>query len=239
MARSTFSGPILAGNIKEGPQRDVGFTTHSQSTFLDFSVTTPGATNYGGASGQFVTSIPNCGYGANENAPIFTPQAGIPVATMSQVTPTADATGTNYRGAVFYLPQGASIQDVLIDNVIQPTDGTHAVTGIQPYISNTFATSTGVYATSAAITGSSIGRTAATFSTAQYQNAWNSLADIQNIFWPNQTSPGFVTQVVVTLGLTVASLTSVNAGQVLITIRYTQPDIYIGNYTNYPYGNTD
>ena len=239
MGRSTFSGPIIAGSQRFGQQRDVGFTVLSQSIFLDFSVSTPGAVNYGGASGQFVSSMPNAGYGANENVPIFTPQAGIPVASMTQVAPTADASGTNYRGAIFYLPIGSSIQDILIDNVTQPTDGTHAVTGIQPYISNTFATSTGVYATSAAITGSSIGRTAATFSTAQYQNSWNTLSDIQNIAWPNDTAPGFFSQVVVTLGLTVASLTSVNAGQVILTVRYTQPDTNVGNYTTYPYGNED
>lgn len=239
MGRSTFSGPIISGSQRFGVQRDVGFTTLTQSIFLDFSVVTPFTTNYGGASGQFATSMPNAGYGANENAIIFTPQAGIPVSSMVQVNPTADATGTNYRGAVFYLPVGASIQDILIDNVTQPTDGTHAVTGIQPYISNTFATSTGVYATSASITGSTIGRTAATFSTAQYQNSWNTLADIQNIAWPNDTAPGFFTQLVVTLGLTATGLTSVNAGQVLITVRYTQQDTTVGNLTTYPYGNED
>jgi hypothetical protein len=237
MARSTFSGPILAGDNKEGPQRNVGFTRLVQNVFLDFSVSTNGANNYGGASGQFATSVPNAGYGANENATIFTPQAGISVASMTQVNPTADASGTNYRGAVFYIPQGCSIQEILIDNVVQPTDGTHAVTSIQPYISNTFATSGGVYATSAAITGSTIGRTTATFTAAQYQNSWNSLADVQNIFWPNVTAPGFVSQVVVTLAMTVASLTSVNAGQMIITLKYNQPDTGIGNVSNYPYGN--
>ena len=47
MGRSTFSGPIIAGSQRFGAQRDVGFTVLSQSIFLDFSVSTPGANNYG------------------------------------------------------------------------------------------------------------------------------------------------------------------------------------------------
>ena len=61
MARSTFEGPILSGDNRFGPQRDVGTVLLTQNAFLDFSVTTPGTLNYGGASGQFVSSngIPN------------------------------------------------------------------------------------------------------------------------------------------------------------------------------------
>mgnify|MGYP006272761421 CR=1 FL=1 len=239
MGRSTFSGPVLAGGVRFGAQRDVGFTLLSQAITLDFSVSTNGATNYGGASGQFVSSVTNNAFSANENATIYTPQAGIPSAAPAVSAPTADATGTNYRGAVFYLPINSTIQEVIIDNIVQPTDGTHAVTGIQPYISNNFATSAGVYATSASITGSSVGRTSATFTATQYGNAGLTLPDVQNIFWPNVTTPAFVSQVVVTLAMTVAALTTVNAGKLTITVRYTQVDDTVGTVGVYPYGNVD
>ena len=235
MARSTFSGPILSGDNRFGPQRDVGYSLLSQAALLDFSVTSNATAGYGGASGQFVASnlIPD------QNATIYVPQAGSVVTTPTVSAPTADATGTNYRGVVFYLPVGSSIQEVLIDNILQPTDGTTAVTAIQPYISNNFATSAGVYATSASITGSSIGRTAATFTTAQYAAALSTTADVQNTNWPNIAEPAFFSQVVVTLKMTVALLTSVNAGKLAVTVRYVQPDNNIGNGTTYPYGNFD
>jgi len=239
MARSTFDGPILSGDNRFGPQRDVGYTLLSQAITLDFSVTTAGATNYGGASGQFVASISNSANSANENATIYVPQSGVISASPTISAPTADATGTNYRGAVFYLPVNSVIQDIFVDNIVQPTDGTNAVTGIQPYISNNFATSAGVYATSGAITGSTVGRTSVTFTATQYNNCLATLSDVQNTNYPNITDPAFFTQLVVTLKLTVASLTSVNAGKLNITVQYTQLDPNVGNVTTYPYGNFD
>ena len=235
MGRSTFSGPVLAGDNRFGPQRDVGSILLTQAAILDFSVTSNNTTNYGGASGQFVASngIPN------QNVTIYSPQAGTIVTTPTTSAPTADASGTNYRGVVFYLPVGSYIQSLDVDNIIQPTDGTNAVTAIVPYVSNNFATSAGVYATVASITGSSIGRTSATFTATQYANAQSTLADVQNTNWPNTTEPAFFTQVVVTLKMTVASLTSVNAGKLAVFLRYTQADTNIGNTTTYPYGNFD
>ena len=233
MARSTFEGPILSGDNRFGPQRDVGTVLLTQSAFLDFSVTTPGTTNYGGASGQFVSSngIPN------NIGTIWTPQSGVFSNSGPTVAsaPTADATGTNYRGAVFLIPANSNLIDVIIDQGTTPTDGTNAVTSTQPYISNNFATSAGVYATSAAITAA--GRTSATYTATQLDNANGTLQDVQNI-QPGQ-QPTWFSQVVVTLKMTVASLTSVNAGQFNITIRYTQADPNIGNATTYPYGNFD
>ena len=235
MARSTFEGPILSGDNRFGPLRNVGYVLLQQSISLDFSKSTTGQAGYGGASTQFATSnnIPN------QLATIYAPQAGAYSTSgpTSGTAPTADASGTNYRGAVFMIPAGSYITNVLIDNVIQPTDGTNAVTGIQPYISNAFATSAGVYATSASITGSSIGRTTATFTAAQYANALSTLQDVQNI-QPGQ-QPTWFSQVVVTLALTVASLTSVNAGKVNIIVQYVQSDPNIGTSTTYPYGNFD
>ena len=235
MGRSTFSGPVLSGDNRFGPQRDVGTVDLIQTAILDFSVTTNGTANYGGASGQFVTS----NNAPNNNATIFTPQAGVISASPAISAPTADATGTNYRGAVFYLPAGSFINQIFIDQIVQPTDGTHAVTAIQPYISNDFATSAGVYATSASITGGTVGRTTATYTATQYANAEATLADVQNVFWPNIVQPAFFSQVVVTLKMTVASLTSVNAGKFAIIVKYTQPDVNLGSSSTYPYGNED
>ena len=233
MARSTFSGPILAGEQRMGPQRSVGTAELVQNAFLDFAVTTPGTANYGGASGVFVSSnnIPN------NIGTIWTPQAGAYSTSGPTVAsaPTADATGTNYRGAVFLLPYGSNLIDIIIEQGTTPTDGTHAVTSIQPYISNAFATTTGVYGTFAAITAA--GRTYATYTATQVDNANGTLQDVQNV-QPGQ-QPTWFSQVVVTLALTASSLTSVNAGQVNITLRYTQADYNIGNATTYPYGNFD
>ena len=233
MARSTFSGPILSGEQRFGPQRCVGSAELVQNAFLDFAVTTPGTTNYGGASGVFVSSnnIPN------NTGTIWTPQAGAYSTSGPTIAsaPTADATGTNYRGAVFMLPYGSNLIDVIIEQGTTPTDGTHAVTSIQPYISNTFATSTGVYGTSAAITAA--GRTYATYTAAQLDNTNGTLLDVQNV-QPGQ-QPTWFSQVVVTLALTATGLTSVNAGQVNVTLRYTQADYNIGSSTTYPYGNFD
>ena len=235
MARSTFEGPILSGDQRFGSQRNVGYSLLTQSIFLDFSNSTANTANYGGGSGIFVDSngIPNAA------ATIWTPQAGNYSTSGPTVAsnPTADASGTNYRGAAFLLPQGSNIQNIFIDNIVQPTDGTNAVTSIQPYISNAFATSTGVYGTSASITGSSIGRTTATYSATQYDNINGTLQDVQNIQPGNQ--PTWFSQLVVTLKLTVASLTSVNAGQIAITVQYVQTDPNIGTGSTYPYGNFD
>jgi len=147
MARSTFSGPILSGQNRFGPIRDIGYTDLVQTALLDFSVTSPGA-NYGGASGVFVASnnIPNSA------ATIYTPQSGVfsNSGPTKASAPTADATNLVYRGVVFYVPYSCNITDVIFDIGTIPKDnaGTPvAVSAIQPYVSNNFATSTGVYAT--------------------------------------------------------------------------------------------
>jgi hypothetical protein len=241
MGRSTFEGPILAGDQRFGPQRDVGSVLLVQNCFMDFSNSTSSTANYGGGSGVFVDSngIPN------QIATIWTPQNGA-YSTSGPTTassPTADATGTNYRGCTFLIPQSSNIVDVIIDVASMPTDGTHTVTAIQPYISNNFITTgNGVYGSVASI--SAAGRSNATYtatatanSIIQLDNACGTLQDVQNL-QPGQ-QPTWFSQVVVTLAMTVSALTSVNAGQINVTIRYTQADLNIGNGTTYPYGNFD
>jgi len=237
MARSTFEGPILAGDNRFGPVRNVGYVDLVQTALLDFSVTTANTANYGGASGQFVASnnIPN------SNATIYTPQSGVfsntgPTAASA---PTADASTIVYRGVVFYLPYGSNITDVILDIGTVPKDnaGTPlAVTAIQPYVSNNFATSTGVYGTFSNISSPAAQRYTATYVGSQLTNAISTLQDFQNLQAGQQ--PTWFSQVVVTLKMTTSSA-GLSSGQVELTLRYNQLDLNIGNSTTYPYGNFD
>jgi hypothetical protein len=233
MARSTFDGPIFSGDQRFGSQRDVGYTDLIQSAFLDFSVTTAGTANYGGASGTFVSSnnIPN------NIATIWTPQAGAYSSTGPTIasSPTADVSGTIYRGVSFLIPQGSNITDVILDIGTLPVGGSVTATGIQAYVSNTFATATGVYGTMANAT--TTGRTTATFVGTQLANANSTLQDVQNI-QPGQ-QPTWFSQVVVTLKITASSITSPSTGQIEVSLRYNQTDPNIGNINTYPYGNFD
>ena len=233
MGRSTFEGPVLAGDNRFGPQRDVGYADLIQSAFLDFSVKTPNTLNYSGNSGQFVASngIPN------SLATIWTPQSGAysssgPTAASA---PTADTAGTIYRGVVFLIPQGSNITDVIVDVGTLPTDGTVTANSIQPYVSNNFATSTGVYATVAAITSATRGTATYVGTQLQYANA--TLQDVQNL--QPGTQPTWFSQVVVTLKITNTSLVAPTSGQIEVSLRYNQTDQNIGSSTAYPYGNFD
>jgi len=236
MGRSTFEGPILSGDNRFGPVRDVGYTDLVQTALLDFSVTSAG-TNFGGSSGNFVASnnIPN------SVATIYKPQAGVystngPTAATA---PTADATTLVYRGCVFYLPYSCNITDVILDIGTVPKDsaGTPlAVTAIQPYVSNNFATSTGVYATFSNISSPAAQRYTGTFVGSQLTNSNATLQDFQNL--QPGTQPSWFSQVVVTLAMT-TSVAGLSSGQVEVTIRYNQNDMNIGTSTTYPYGNFD
>ena len=233
MGRSTFEGPILSGDNRFGPQRDVGPVLLAQQAFLDFAMTSAGQANYGGGSGVFVTSdnIPN------QAATIWNPQSGAYSTNGPTVAtaPTADASGTIYRGVSFLVPQGSNITDVIVDVGLLPTDGTVTANSIQPYVSNKFATATGVYATMAAITSATRGT--ATFVGTQLDYAYGTLQDVQNI-QPGQ-QPTWFSQIVVTLKITNTSLTTPTSGQIAVTLKYAQQDMNIGNATTYPYGNFD
>ena len=233
MGRSTFDGPILSGDNRFGPQRDVGPVLLAQQAFLDFAVTSAGQAGYGGGSGVFVTSdnIPN------QAATIWNPQSGAYSTNGPTVAtaPTADASGTIYRGVSFLVPQSSNITDVIVDVGVLPTDGTVTANSIQPYVSNKFATATGVYATMAAITSATRGT--ATFVGTQLDYAYGTLQDVQNI-QPGQ-QPTWFSQIVVTLKITNTSLTTPTSGQIAVTLKYAQQDMNIGNATTYPYGNFD
>jgi hypothetical protein len=243
MGRSTFEGPILAADQRFGPQRDAGTVQLVQRAYLDFAQTTAGQANYGGGSQIFVSSnnIPN------NIGTIWTAQAGVysPNGPTVASAPTADVTGTAYRGAVFLLPQASTIVDVILDVVTVPKDGgATAVTAIQPYVSNAFITTgNGVYAGFANESSPAAGRFTGTFtatatanSVEQYINSQSTLQDVQNL-QPGQ-QPTWFSQVVVTLAMSTGTA-GISTGQVAITIRYTQADLNIGNSTTYPYGNFD
>lgn len=224
MARSTFEGPILSGDNRFGPQRNVGYVELTQQVNMLLTNTSANTIAYGGASGQFVASngIPN------SNGTVFTP------GTNTAATITADTSTAQYRGVVFYLPVGSTIRNVLIDTVVLPTNAGNSIT-VQPYVSNTFATSTGALATSAALSG--VGRTTCTFTAAQlaYGTSFATPLDVPGI----NGNPG-LSQVVVTIAMTAGSgLTTINAGQLVISVSYVQPDPNIGSATAYPYGNFD
>jgi hypothetical protein len=233
MGRSTFEGPVLSGDNRFGPQRDVGPVLLAQQAFLDFSVTSAGQANYGGGNQVFVSSnnIPN------QAATIWTPQSGVYSTSGPTVAtaPTADTSGTIYRGVSFLIPQGSNITDIIVDVGLLPTDGTVTANSIQPYVSNKFATATGVYATMSAITSATRGT--ATFVGTQLDYAYGTLQDVQNI-QPGQ-QPTWFSQVVVTLKITNTSLTAPTSGQIAVTLKYAQQDMNIGNATTYPYGNFD
>ena len=222
MARSTFEGPILSGDVRFGPQRNVGYTILGQSAQLTLTNTSANTANYGGASGQFVASNGI----ANSNGTVFTP------GTNTAATITADSATALYRGVVFYVPVGSTIKNIFIDTIVVPTNAGAAIT-VTPYISNTFATSAGTIATAAAL--SAVGRTTATYTAAQAAVAYSTTNDV-----PGVNGNANLSQVVVTIAMTAAgSLTTVNAGQLIVSIEYTQADSNIGSTTAYPYGNLD
>jgi hypothetical protein len=233
MARSTFEGPILSGDNRFGPLRNVGYTQLVQNVDLDFANTTSGTAAYGGSSGVFVSSngIPNVA------GTVYTPSAS----TFPSVVQTIPAdTATNiYRGAVFYVPTGSDLDNIYVDCLVPAavSGGTAAITSVTAYISNNYtaAAGTATYFKTGAI--SAAGRQAlSTFTATQMANQSATSTDIlQANGYPN------ISQVVVTLAIVGTSLDTLTAltGKYNFTLQYTQPDNNIGSTTAYPYGNFD
>jgi len=225
MGRSTFEGPVLAGDIRFGNLRNVGTTVLAQTISMVLTNTTPNTAGYGGSSGVFVDSngIPNAA------TPVYTPGT----LTYAAQTVTADTASLIYRGAVFFLPVGSELQDILIDMQVVPTTAAGTVSGVTCYVSNQFETSSARYFQTGSLTA--VGRAAlSTFTAAQMGNQQSTPNDIvQAGSQPN------VSQVVVTLAIAGSSMTTLSAGTFNIALRYSQPDTNIGNTTTYPYGNFD
>ena len=233
MARSTFDGPILSGDVRFGPLRNVGYSQLVNNVDLDFSNTTVGTSTYSGFSGQFVNSngIPNL------NAVVYQPSSTTYPA-VAQTIP-ADTNTNIYRGAVFYLPVGCDLNNIFVDvaALYAVSGGTAAVTSQTVYVSNNYTAAAGTpnYFATGAI--SAVGRQAlATFTGTQITNQTATSTDI----YTGGTQPN-VSQVVVTVAIVGTALLSATAitGRYNFTLQYSQPDNNIGNLTTYPYGNFD
>ena len=231
MARATFDGPILSGDNRFGPLRDVGYTRLTQSAGLNLTNTTANTANYGGASQQFVGSngIPN------GNAVTYAPSSSTYPSVAASIP--ADSATNIYRGYVAYLPTSCRITAIDIDIGVVPAVAAGTLTSAQILVSNgyTAAAGTAAYATTAVLTSPAVGRqTLAAFTATQLANQQATSVDILQGQQPAQLS-----QVVFTIALVGTSMTTVTAGTFYFTISYTQADGQIGSTTAYPYGNFD
>jgi hypothetical protein len=243
MARSTFEGPILQGNNRFGPLRNVGYVESVQSVYMDLTVTTNATANYSGANQQFVSSngIPN------SNAVVYTASATANPPTAATIT--ADTGTILYRGCVMYVPYGSLIRDIIVDVQAIQTLTTGTVTGMEVLVSNGFTASGGTARYLTLGTSSSTftaGRQSLTsgYSATQLANIYaGTPADITNPTGANTDPNGSVmSQIVVTLATNVSGANGAapfTAGKYGIIVRYTQPDPNIGSQTAYPYGNFD
>ena len=238
MARSTFEGPVLSGDVRFGALRNVGYTLLAQDANIVLTNTTTNTAGYGGSSGQFVNGngIPNSA------ATVYTPSSTYPptAATITADT-VSTTTGTLYRGIVFYVPYGSTINDILIDTNVAITLSAGTAGTVTGKIGNTFNDTTYGSITSA----NSTGRNTVAQTGAQLLACTSTTADVT--YSPSQGSGPYanvLSQVVLTLtipytGGTSGTLSSITAGTFNIIVRYTQLDGNIGNATTYPYGNFD
>ena len=238
MARSTFAGPILSGDSRFGPVRNVGYTELVQDCSIVLTNLTAATAGYSGGSGQFVNGnlIPNV------NGTVYTRSATAYPPTAATITADAGTggSGTLYRGIVFYMPTSASINDFLIDTnvVITATGGTLGT--VTASIGNAFNDTTygSITTVNAAAARNTITQTGA-----QLLATNSTTVDFTN---PNGglVEPATFSQVVVTFtipytGGSGTTLPTITAGTLTAALRYTQVDANIGNSTTYPYGNFD
>jgi hypothetical protein len=232
MARSTFDGPILAGDSRFGPLRNVGYTMLAQHTDINFANTTANTPAYGGGSGIFVNgnTIPNAA------ATVYTPGTSTP--PVVQTIPADTATNV-YRGVVCYLPTGCDLDGVNIDcrTVVAVAGGSASLTSVTAYVSNnyTVAAGTPTYFSTGAITA--VGRQAlSTFTATQIDNQSDTSTDIVQ----DNGQPS-LSQVVITFAIVGTALDTRTSltGAFSLFVRYVQSDGNIGTATTYPYGNFD
>jgi hypothetical protein len=231
MARSTFEGPILSGDTRFGPLRNVGYTSLVQSAGLVLTNTTANTAGFAGSSGVFVDSnaIPNT------TAVVYTPSSS----TFPSVAATipADSATNIYRGFAAYVPVNSRINDIFVDIGVVPTVAAGTLTSVQVLVSNNYtaAAGTAAYANTAVLTSPAVGRQSlSTFTATQLANQQATSTDVlQANGEPN------VSQVVFTIALVGTSMTTISAGTLYFTVRYTQADGNIGSATAYPYGNFD
>lgn len=226
MARSTFDGPILSGDIRYGAFRNVGYDTLTQNGFLNLTNTTANTAGFSGGSGQFVggNNIPNA------ITPVYVPSSTNPV--LAAQTIPADTSTQIYRGFVIYIPTGSDIDASLIDVAVVPTVAAGTISTIKMYISNNYTVEGGTPTYGTVNSISAAGRQTIALTGTNVTNANSSSTDIVGING-NQS----VSQIVFTLSITGTSLTTLSAGQIYIAQRYVQLDPNIGTTTVYPFGN--
>jgi hypothetical protein len=229
MGRSTFEGPVLSGDNKFGPLRNVGYSQLVQNVDLDFANATLGTSTYAGGSGTFVASntIPNT------NAVVYVPSASV-YPSVPFAVPT-DTASQIYRGAVLYIPAGADLDNIYVDVATVPTTSGTAPSTITVYVSNAFTAQAGTptYFATGAI--SAVGRQSlATFTNAQILAQTATTTDIlQANGYPN------LSQIVIVVSIAGGTMGTLATGRLNFTLQYTQPDNNIGSTTAYPYGNFD
>ena len=231
MGRSTFEGPILSGDNRFGPQRSVGYTTLTQSGYLNFLNTSSNTAGYGGGSGVFVNAnnIPN------GQATVYVPSSILPLGQNSVQTIPADTASQIYRGFVCYIPTGSDIDNCFVDVAVVPTVASGTLSTIKVYVSNNYTVEGGTPTYSSISSVSAVGRQSlATFTATQITNQNSTSTDIVGI---NGTQA--VSQIVFTVSMAGSTMTTLSAGQMYFSIRYIQPDGNIGTATAYPYGNFD
>ena len=233
MARSTFEGPILAGDNRFNALRSVGSPELRQYANMNLINTVPNTANYSGVSQQAVVSnsVPNT------NVTIYSPSATAYPPTVQSLT--ADTTSQQYRYWVAYVPTGSRITDISIYVTEAPNVTSYGYTGTFWSISNKAETS-GTYTAGAygyVAQTSSLGRQNVIYSVTQLSNLFSTSTDILT---PNG-QPN-LSQVVITAGI-VSGAGSVPVayanGKFSVSIGYVQPDNNIGTTTAYPNGNFD
>ena len=238
MARSTFEGPVLSGDNRFGPLRDVGYTVLEQDCYIDLSNTTVGTSGYSGGSGQFVwgNNIPNL------TGVVYTPSSTYSATGPTVQTLPADATTQVYRGVVMYLPTSSQIIAVDVDYISAITGESGAtLSNVSVFVSNNYTAGGGTptYATAAlgTTTVGTAGRQTITYTGTNLANLLATTSDIQN---PTLgANPSFLSQVVFTLSITGTSVAAPTGGKFNFIVRYAQNDNNIGTLTQYPYGNLD
>lgn len=231
MGRATFDGPVLSGDSRFGPLRNVGYAMLAQHVDINLATTTANTAGYGGSSGVFVNGngIPNA------PAVVYTPGTS----TYAPVTIPADTATNVYRGVVAYLPTGCDLDGVNVDcqAVVAVAGGSASLTTATVYVSNNYtaAAGTAAYFNTGNITV--VGRQAlSTFTATQITNQSNTSTDILQPNGQPNLSQVVITLAIVGTGLdTRTSLT----GAFSFFIRYIQKDGNIGTTTAYPFGNFD
>ena len=234
MTRATFEGPVLAGDNRFGPLRNVGYQRLSQQCLVDYSVATGnGTAGYPGAAQQFVNGN-QLSSNANVNTPVYTPSSSVYPSVLATIP--ADTSTAIYRGVAFYLPVGAQIESIVCDYLTALTVGNSTLSAVNIFVSNGFVTSAPTYATIAlgTTTVGTVGRQTTTYTAANLLAIDSTTTDILQ----GNGAPA-LSQVVATLAIVGTGLTTLTAGKFNIDINYVQSDGSLGTKTVYPYGNTD